>query len=111
MSQFRSLDFLGFLKTSLETNRKMGLSTPGGMGQRALEGGGLRAEGDAQHPYILLSSGERLVGIGDLSCRPAVLRGERKSSHLCFMFCFLRPHPLHMAVPRLGVKSELQLPA
>ena len=32
----------------------------------------------------------------------------------CFLFlffCFLGPHPQHMEVPRLGVKSELQLPA
>ena len=28
-----------------------------------------------------------------------------------FTFCFLGPHPWHMEVPRLGVKSELQLPA
>ena len=26
-------------------------------------------------------------------------------------FVFLGPHPWHMRVPRLGVKSELQLPA
>ena len=29
---------------------------------------------------------------------------------VCFVF-FLGPHPWHMEVPRLGVKSELQLPA
>ena len=28
-----------------------------------------------------------------------------------FFFVFLGPHPQHMDVPRLGVKSELQLPA
>ena len=28
-----------------------------------------------------------------------------------FFFCFLGLHPRHMEVPRLGVKSELQLPA
>ena len=28
---------------------------------------------------------------------------------LCFVFCFLGPNLLHMEVPRLGVKSELQL--
>ena len=28
-----------------------------------------------------------------------------------FPFVFFRPHPRHMEVPRLGVKSELQLPA
>ena len=37
-------------------------------------------------------------------------------SNLCisfflFFFCFLRPHMWHMEVPRLEVKSELQLPA
>ena len=26
-----------------------------------------------------------------------------------FFFCFLGPHPWHMEVPRLGVRSELQL--
>ena len=29
----------------------------------------------------------------------------------CFCFCFLGPHLWHMEVPRLGVESELQLPA
>ena len=28
---------------------------------------------------------------------------------LYFIFCFLELHPWHMEVPRLGVKSELQL--
>ena len=28
-----------------------------------------------------------------------------------FLFCFLGLHPCHMEVPRLGVKSELQLSA
>ena len=28
-----------------------------------------------------------------------------------FSFFFLRPHPQHMEVPRLGVESDLQLPA
>lgn len=28
-----------------------------------------------------------------------------------FIFCFWGPHPWHMEVPRLGVESELQLPA
>ena len=27
------------------------------------------------------------------------------------LFVFLQPHPRHMEVPVLGVKSELQLPA
>ena len=29
----------------------------------------------------------------------------------CFLFVCLGPHPWHMEVPRLGVESELQLPA
>ena len=29
----------------------------------------------------------------------------------CCCFVFLGPHPWHMEVPRLGIKSELQLPA
>ena len=28
-----------------------------------------------------------------------------------YLFCFSGPHPRHMEVPRLGVQSELQLPA
>ena len=28
-----------------------------------------------------------------------------------FIFAILGPHPQHMEVPRLGVESELQLPA
>ena len=32
-------------------------------------------------------------------------------SYLLLLFCFLGPHPRYMEVPRLGVKSELQLPA
>jgi len=28
-----------------------------------------------------------------------------------FVFVFLEPHPQHVEVPRLGVESELQLPA
>ena len=30
---------------------------------------------------------------------------------LFYFIVFLGPHPWHMGVPRLGVKSELQLPA
>ena len=30
---------------------------------------------------------------------------------LSFFFLFLGPHPQHMGAPRLGVESELQLPA
>ena len=32
-------------------------------------------------------------------------------SFLFSIFCFLEPHVWHMEVPRLGVKSELQLPS
>ena len=34
-----------------------------------------------------------------------------KPSQGDFSFCFLGPHPWHMELPRLGVKSELHLPA
>ena len=30
---------------------------------------------------------------------------------VCFVFCFLGPHPQHMEILRLGLQSELQLPA
>ena len=30
-------------------------------------------------------------------------------THFFFFFCFLGPHPQHTEVPRLGVKSKLQL--
>ena len=33
------------------------------------------------------------------------------SSFFFFAFCFLRPHPQYMKIPRLGVQWELQLPA
>ena len=32
-------------------------------------------------------------------------------SEITFFVCFLGPHPQHMESPRLGVESELQLPA
>ena len=35
---------------------------------------------------------------------------NRSQHHLPFFFC-LGPHPQHLEVPRLGVESELQLPA
>ena len=31
------------------------------------------------------------------------------SFYFIYLFCFLGPHPQHMEIPRLGVKSELQL--
>ena len=40
------------------------------------------------------------VGIGDTVC-----------GGFFFFFCFLVLHPGHMEVPRLGVESELQMPA
>jgi len=33
------------------------------------------------------------------------------TNHITFFFSFLGPHPQHRDVPRLGVRSELQLPA
>ena len=40
---------------------------------------------------------------------PQLLALDR--SYYLFIYCFLGPHPQHMEVPRLGVQSELQLPA
>ena len=48
-----------------------------------------------------------------------ILRGQRSPQGLkvvgflkkFLFFHFLGPHPRHMEVPRLGVQSELQLPA
>ena len=34
---------------------------------------------------------------------------QKLSDSFFFFFSFLGPHPQHMEVPRLGVKSELQL--
>ena len=34
-----------------------------------------------------------------------------QSNDFYFIFLLFRPHPQHMEVPRLGVKSKLQLPA
>ena len=41
------------------------------------------------------------------------LPGELVFIFFCFffLFCFLGPHLKHMEIPRLGVQSELQLPA
>ena len=36
---------------------------------------------------------------------------SQEASILFFFFSFLGPHQWHMEVPRLGVESELQLPA
>ena len=36
---------------------------------------------------------------------------KRKKKKSSLFFVFLGPHPQHMEVPRLEVKSELQLPA
>ena len=35
---------------------------------------------------------------------------SEKYYYYFFFFCFLGPHLQHMEVPRLGAKSELQLP-
>ena len=37
--------------------------------------------------------------------------GGYLSFFLSFFYCFLRPYPQHMEVPKLGVQLELQLPA
>ena len=44
---------------------------------------------------------------------PTLVRSDQvKFSHFfCLFVCFLGLHPWHMVVPRLGVESELQLPA
>ena len=41
----------------------------------------------------------------------SVKQGARTMKNDFSFFVFLGPHPQHMEVPRLGVKSELQLPA
>ena len=48
--------------------------------------------------------------IGKLILRSTLLTSLFKPPFL-FSQCFLGPNPRHMEVPRLGVKSELQLPA
>ena len=42
---------------------------------------------------------------------PFILAGLGTISIYLFIFVFLGPHPQHMEIPRLGVESELQLPA
>ena len=39
------------------------------------------------------------------------LSAPRRKKKFFFFFCFLEPHLWHMEVPRLGVESELLLPA
>ena len=42
------------------------------------------------------------------------MESKRNFSLVCiayFYFCFLGPNPRHIEVPRLEVKSELQIPA
>ena len=53
---------------------------------------------------ISASSSEDICGL--LTGSPLLL-----FFHKFLFFLFLRPHSLHMEVPRLGVKAELQLPA
>ena len=36
--------------------------------------------------------------------------GQPSLSLFFFFFCFLKPHPQHMEILKLGVESELQLP-
>jgi len=61
-------------------------------------------------PHALSSGQKNLVGQGI----PEAESGVLFYLFICLffnLFCFLEPNPQHMAVPRLGGKSELQLPA
>ena len=40
-----------------------------------------------------------------------VFQSDYRDAFFIFIFCFLGSHSRHMEVPRLGVQSELQLPA
>ena len=59
----------------------------------------------AEDVHVFLSSISRTVL---MKYKPENINDFRP---LPFIFCFLGPHLQHMEVPRLGVKSELQLPA
>ena len=65
--------------------------------------------------YLILKEEIKSVGgNGEIQIRSAVYLGVTYFPwfYQCsFIFCFLGLHPWHMEVPRLGVKSELQLPA
>ena len=39
-----------------------------------------------------------------------ILEDSKEKCIFFFFFCFLGPHPRHMEVSRLGLKSDLQLP-
>ena len=54
--------------------------------------------------------GEYSIGAWENTCILPFL-GEMLFLFLFFFLSFLWPHPQHMEVHRLGVKSELQLPA
>ena len=60
-------------------------------------------------PKVLFSSNLAVVGCN--SSYPAILMGENDTMQVFLFVCFLGSHLWHMEVPRLGVKSELQLPA
>ena len=49
--------------------------------------------------------------LGRLHTIPAEREGEEAPAFFFLFLYFLGPHPWHMEVPRLGVKSELKLPA
>ena len=68
---------------------------------------------DMQKCYIYINQ-----NLSHRKIKRCILKGQdlRKliftvSSGAFFFFFFLWPHPRHMEVPRLGAKSELQLPA
>ena len=77
--------------------------------------------GPARSPRTFQGQGSNSCHWGDSSdsARPLTCRTIREllkhsSGHTVtavFLFCFLGPHLLHVEVPRLGIESELQLPA
>ena len=56
------------------------------------------------------SKSQAFLLLVSISC-PGGCTGLGKPVTFFFFFCFLGPHPWHVEVPRLGVSSELQLPA
>ena len=60
----------------------------------------------------VLMACNRALWLTDSVLRFQIFKGIKwpnafKSKGFSFAFCFLGPHPWHMEVPRLGVKSEL----